>query len=221
MSSCRIIVGFFVIASMAGLLIAGIRTGAISQSGPYLIPTDVKYRLDPAQSKFIVHANRTGLAWFKGHSHRIAVGDFSGTAELNVGAVNPASLQLTVRAASLEETDPVFTPEQKKIINKELNDLVLETAKYPEITFKSTDVKGSVVSGMFDVRIGGDLTLHGVTKHIVIPATVTVTGDTMRAVGEFEIDRKDFKVNATEAFHGFVKVKHHLKFEFDIVGTRQ
>lgn len=181
----------------------------------------IRYRLQPAQSKFIVHANRTGLAWFKGHSHRVAVGDFSGTAELNLDALNPASLDLTVRAASLEETDPVFTPEQKKIINKELNEIVLETAKYPEIKFRSTEVKGSLVGGKFEVRIGGDLTLHGVTKHIVIPATVSVTGDTMHAVGTFGIDRKDFNVNATEAFHGFVKVKHHLEFEFDIVGTRE
>jgi polyisoprenoid-binding protein YceI len=217
----RLIVGFVVIASIAGLLAAGIETGASSQLGLHLPSTAVKYRLDPARSKFIVHANRTGLAWFKGHSHRIAVQDFNGTAELTLDAVNPASLQLTVRASSLEETDPVFTPQQKQIINKEVNELVLETAKYPEITFKSTDIKGSLVSGKFDVRIGGDLTLHGVTKHIVIPATVTVDGDTMRAVGEFGIDRKDFKVNATEAFHGFVKVKHHLKFEFDIVGTRE
>jgi len=180
-----------------------------------------RYRIDASRSKFIVHANRTGVAWFKGHSHRIAVKDFEGTAELDLSVVNPASLRMTVRAASLEETDPVFTPEQKKIINKELNEIVLETAKYPEIAFKSTEIKGSLVSGSFEVRIGGDLTLHGVTKHIEIPATVTVSGDTMRAVGKFETDRKDFNVNATEAFHGFVKVKHHLKFEFDIVGTRE
>lgn len=185
------------------------------------LPPVVRYKLQPSQSKFIVHANRTGLAWFKGHSHRIAVGDFSGAAELNLDAVNPASLEITARAASLEETDPVFTPDQKKVINKELNDIVLETAKYPDIIFRSTDVKGSVVGGRFDVRIGGDLTLHGVTKHVVIPAMVTVSGDTMRAVGEFSINRKDWNVNATEAFHGFVKVKHHLKFEFDIVGTRE
>ena len=216
----RITIGFIIIASMAVLLISGIRTGAISGQGIYLRSPDAKYRLDASQSKFIVHANRSGLAWFKGHSHRIAVGDFSGAAELNLDAVNPASLQITVRAASLEETDPVFTPEQKKIIDKELNDLVLETTKYPEITFKSTDIKGSVIQGKFDVRIGGDLTLHGVTKHIVIPATVTVNGDTMRAVGEFEIDRKDFDVNATDAFHGLVRVKHDLTFEFDIVGKR-
>jgi polyisoprenoid-binding protein YceI len=180
-----------------------------------------RYRIDASRSKFIVHANRTGIAWFKGHSHRIAIKDFEGTAELDLNVVNPASLQMTVRAASLEETDPVFTDDQKKIINKELNEIVLETAKYPEITFRSTDIKATVASGKFNVRIGGDLTLHGVTKHIEIPATVTVSGDTMHAVGEFETDRKEFNVNATEAFHGFVKVKHHLKFEFDIVGTRE
>ena len=212
----------FIILSLTAVCVFSTRDHAVysaAEKHSSLLPT-VQYRLDSARSKFIVHANRSGLAWFKGHSHRIAVKDFSGTAELTLDAVNPASLQLTVQAASLEETDPVFTPEQKKIINKEVNELVLETAKYPEITFKSTDVKGSLVQGKFDVRIGGDLTLHGVTKHIVIPATVTVNGDTLRAVGEFEIDRKDFNVNATEAFHGFVKVKHHLTFEFDIVGKR-
>ena len=168
----------------------------------------------------MVHANRAGLAWFKGHSHRIAAKDFSGEASLSLDALNPASLEITVKAASLEETDPIFTPQQKAIINKEVNELVLETAKYPEITFKSTEVKGSMKNGAFDVKIGGDLTLHGVTKRIEIPATVTLTGDTMRAVGEFEINRKKFGVNATEAFHGLVKVRHTIKFKFDIIGTR-
>ena len=201
------------------LLALMVFAGSIYPAGVNTAP--VRFRLDPAQSKFIVHANRAGLAWFKGHSHRIAARDFSGVAELDLTSVNPASLELTVRAASLEETDPVFTPEQKKIINKELNEIVLETSKYPEIVFKSTDIKGSLVSGKFDVRITGDLTLHGVTRRIVIPATVTVNGDSMRAVGKFGIDRKDFGVNATEAFHGLVKVRHHLEFEFDIVGRRQ
>ena len=150
-------------------------------------PTVVRYRLDPSKSTFMVHANRAGLAWFKGHSHRIAAKDFSGEATLTLDALNPASLEITVKAASLEETDPVFTPQQKAIINKEVNELVLETAKYPEITFKSTGVKGAAKNGAFDVKISGDLMLHGVTKRIEIPATVTITGDTMRAVGEFQI----------------------------------
>jgi polyisoprenoid-binding protein YceI len=181
----------------------------------------VRFQIDPSRSKFMVHASRGGLAWFKGHSHDIAVRDFTGTAELTLDALNPASLEMTVQAASLEETNAVFTPEQKGIINKELDEIVLESAKFPEITFKSTDVKGKLTGDKFAVEIGGNLTLHGVTKHIKIPATVSVEGDnTLRATGKFEIDRKDFNVNATNAFHGFVRIKHKLKFTFDIVGQR-
>jgi polyisoprenoid-binding protein YceI len=180
----------------------------------------VTYRLDPSQSTFIVHANRAGLAWFKGHSHRIAAKDFTGEASLSLDAVNPASLNMTIRSASLEETDPFFTAEQKKTINGEINNIVLETAKYPEITFKSTAVKGTIRNGAFAVEITGDMTMHGVTRQITIPATVTVDGDTLRAKGTFRLDRKKFGVNATDAFHGLVKVRHTLIFDFDIIGRK-
>jgi polyisoprenoid-binding protein YceI len=180
----------------------------------------VRYRIDAGQSKFMVHAFRGGLAWFKGHDHFLAVRDFGGEAQLDLDAVNPASLQLTVRADSLEETGADFTAEQKEIIKKEVRELVLETAKYPEISFKSTEVKGGIKNGRFEIEIGGDINLHGVTRHITIPATVSVEGDTLRAGGEFELDRKKFNVNATSAFHGLVRVKHGLKFTFDIVAHR-
>ena len=168
----------------------------------------------------MVKASRGGIAWFKGHSHLIAVRDFSGEAELALDVINPASLQMTIRSDSLEETSDEFTPGQKQIINKELDEIVLESAKYPEITFKSTDVKGKFANGAFAAEIGGEMTLHGVTRRVVIPATVTVSGDNLRAQGEFEINRKDFKVNATNAFHGFVRIKHELHFTFDIVAQR-
>ena len=180
----------------------------------------VKYRIDPGKSKFMVHANRTGLAWFRGHSHRIAVRDFSGEASLTPDVVNPASLQMTVRSASLEETDPVFTQQQKDIINKELKEIVLEPDKYPEITFQSTSVKGGLKNGKIEVLITGNLNLHGVTKPIEIPATVSLEGNNLHAVGEFDVDRDDFGVKATSAFHGLVRVKNNLKFVFDIIAEK-
>lgn len=189
-----------------------------AEAGP--LPATVRYRIDPSQSKFMVHASRAGLAWFRGESHDIAIRDFSGMAELTPDAVSPASLQMTVRAASLEETRDVFTQQQKEIINRELDEIVLETEKYPEITFQSTDVQAAIKGGRIEVKIGGDLTLHGVTRRIVIPAIVTVEGDTLRATGQFELDRKDFNVKATNAFHGLVRIGHTLKFAFDIVGRR-
>ncbi|HYJ89727.1 MAG TPA: YceI family protein [Pyrinomonadaceae bacterium] len=180
----------------------------------------IRFKLDPSKSTFICHANRAGIAYFKGRSHRVAVKDFDGEASMSLDSVSPASLTMTIRSASLEETDPIFTPQEKGTINGELNKIVLETAKYPEITFKSTDITGSLKNGAFDVKVTGDITLHGITRRVTIPATVTVNGDTFEAKGNFSLNRKRFGVNATEAFHGFVKVRHVLKFEFDIIGQR-
>lgn len=119
------------------------------------------------------------------------------------------------------ETSDVFTEPQKQIINKELREIVLEPAKYPEIVFKSTGVTGkSLGNSQYELKIRGDLTLHGVTRRIEIPAKVTLTGNDLRAVGEFSIDRSDFNVKATSAFHGLVRVRNKVKFAFDIVGHR-
>jgi polyisoprenoid-binding protein YceI len=212
----------FIIAVVVFLvgLVSSRSLNEVSVSGDVLSQAAVKYRIDPAKSKFMVHANRTGLAWFRGHSHRLAVRDFSGEASLTPDVVNPASMQMTVRSASLEETDPVFTQQQKDIINKEVNELVLETAKYPEISFQSTRVTGGSKNGKIEVLITGNLNLHGVTKPIEIPATVTLEGNNLRAVGEFDIDRDDFGVEATSAFHGLVRVKNNIKFVFDIIAER-
>jgi polyisoprenoid-binding protein YceI len=181
----------------------------------------LRFRLDASQSKFIAHGLRGGLAWFKGHEHLVAAREFSGEAQITPDNITPASLQLTVKTDSMAETGDVFTEPQKQIINKELREIVLEPAKYPEIVFKSTEVKGKALgSGQYDLKIGGDLTLHGVTRHIEIPAKVTLTGNNLRAVGEFSIDRSDFNVKATSAFHGLVRVRNKVKFTFDIVGHK-
>lgn len=178
----------------------------------------IRYRLDAAQSKFMVRTFSGGPLFFKGHDHFIKVGDFSGEAELTPTAVSPASLRMTIRADSLEETRDVFTPAQKQIIKKEIQELVLETAKYPEIVFKSTEVTGRLTSaGHYEAKIGGDLTLHGVTRHIIIPADVRLEGNNLRARGEFTINRGDFNVKATSAVHGTIRVRDKLKFTFDIV----
>ena len=180
-----------------------------------------RFRLNPAESKFIAHALRGGLLWFKGHDHLIAAREFTGEAHIIPGTINPASLQLSVKTDSMVETSDAFTDAQKQIINRELREIVLEPEKYPEIVFRSTEVSGKTISANeYDLKITGDLTLHGVTRRIKIPAKVTVNGNTMRARGEFSIDRSDFKVKATSAFHGLVRVRNKVKFEFDIVGQR-
>lgn len=184
-------------------------------------PATVTYNLDASQSKFMAHASRSGLLWFKGKSHHLAASDFTGQVELTPDTVTPASLRLVVKAASLHETGADFTEPEKQIINKELKEIVLHPDQYPDITFQSTNVTAKTSgAGRYEVNIDGNLTLHGVTRRVVIPTVVTLNGDTLRAVGKFSIDRGDFKVKATSAFHGLVRVDDDVKFEFDIVGRK-
>lgn len=180
-----------------------------------------RYRLDSSQSKFIGHAMAGGLLWFKGHDHLVAVREFSGEAKFTRDQISPASLEITAKTGSMVETSSVFTDQQKQIIDKELREIVLQPNQYPEIVFRSTQVSGKKSPGdEYDLTITGNLTLHGVTRQITIPAKITFSGSDLKAVGEFSIDRGDFKVKATSAVHGLVRVRDKIKFTFDIIGHR-
>src|SRR5215207_5242534 len=203
------------------LVIPLIMAALMAPASLAVTPATVTYNLDPSQSKFMAHASPSGLLWFKGHTHHLAASDFSGRVELTPDTITPASLRLVVKAASLHETGADFTDQQKQIIDKELKEIVFHPDQYPDIIFQSTSVTAkSRLAGQYDVKIIGNLTLHGVTRPVTIPAVLTIAGDTIRAVGKFSIDRDDYKVKATSAFHGMVRVDDDVKFEFDILGRR-
>jgi polyisoprenoid-binding protein YceI len=189
---------------------------AAAQSAPAVGASS--FRIDAARSSFTVRAFAGGVLWFKGHDHLLRVRDFSGEVQFAPGGPQAARLRLRVRADSLEETRDVFTEQQKQIINRELREIVLEADKYPEITFESTGVRAEPLGGgRLKAVVEGDLTLHGVTRRVHIPAEVTAAGGELRARGEFSLSRGDFKVKATSAFHGTVRVRDKLRFTFDIV----
>jgi len=188
---------------------------------PTAVSTTDSFHLEASQSKFIAHAHRGGLLWFKGHDHLIGVREFTGEARLDPNSIANSSLQLTAKTASMEETSSDFTDAQKKIINKELHDIVFLPDQHPDITFKSTSVSGEAKgNNQYELKIVGDLTLNGVTRQIKIPTRVIVSGNDLRAQGEFGIDRSDYKVKATSAFHGLIRVRDHVDFSFDIICRR-
>src|SRR5690242_21567782 len=117
--------GYF---SLDGLTMRALILGLILATLPVIMaprPATVTYNLDASRSKFMANANRSGLLWFKGHSHHLAASDFSDRVELTPQTLTPASLRLVVKAASLHETGADLTGQQKQIINKELHDIVL------------------------------------------------------------------------------------------------
>jgi polyisoprenoid-binding protein YceI len=226
--SCLLIAGFILAFASLYAFATGSSAPAETAPPPYvanLANTTVNpgshYQLDASASKFMAHASRSGLLWFKGHGHHIAVREITGDAVLDPGSLANSSLTIVAKSASMEETSDVFTAAQKQIINKELRDIVLLPDQYPEITFRSIKVAGTQTgAGQYDLKISGNLTLLGVTRPVTIPTKVSVSGNQMRAQGEFSISRDDFKVKATSAFHGMVRVADKIHFEFDIVGRQ-
>jgi polyisoprenoid-binding protein YceI len=178
-----------------------------------------RYRLDAAHSRFMVDANSSGVLWFLGHNHHIAARDFTGEIQITPGMIESASLLLRIKAASLAETGEHFTEQQKQIITSTMHKQVLETAKYPEIVFKSAKVtnKKKIAENQYEVLIEGDLTLHDVTRRIAIPARVELGGETIRATGNFEFDRDDYNVKAKAIKWGTIRVDDDMKLSFDIL----
>ncbi|MBI3653350.1 MAG: YceI family protein [Acidobacteria bacterium] len=180
----------------------------------------LRYRLDAGQSKFTVHALVGGLLSSFGHNHTIAIREFSGDADLTPNTIEPASLQMTIKADSLTVTDKVSASDKQEIETKMRNE-VLETAQHPNIIFKSTNISASkTAEGQYDTQIWGDVTLHGVTKSIWFKAQMSVSGNTLRAKGDFALRQSEFKIKPVSAAGGTIKVKDELKFSFEIVAVK-
>jgi len=80
-----------------------------------------------------------------------------------------------------------------------------DVAKYPTITFKSKKTEGT---GQGKLKITGDLTIHGVTKEVVLDVdgpsqpVNTMGGVRMGAEATTKINRRDFGVNGAPTVAG-------------------
>jgi polyisoprenoid-binding protein YceI len=183
-------------------------------------PESIRYRIDSGQSKFTVRALVGGLLSSFGHNHTIAIREFTGEANLTPNSIEPASLQITIKADSLAVIDKVSAKDKTEIETKMRNE-VLETGSYPNIVFKSTKISASkIAEGQYNVQIWGDVTLHGVSKSIWFKGQMTLSGNVLRAGGEFALRQSEFKIKPVSVAGGTIKVKDELKFSFDIVALK-
>lgn len=179
-----------------------------------------RYKVNASQSKFTVKAFAGGLLSALAHDHLIAIRDFTGDVRFTYGPVEPASLELNIKAASLTLLDKVSDSDRQKIENT-MRTEVLEVDKYSEIVFKSTNVSAQRIDeGKYQAKIAGELTLHGVTHPITINATIEFSQNSLRAEGQFTLRQTDFGIKPVSIAGGTIKVKNELKFTFDIFAGR-
>ncbi len=195
--------------------------GSGGDSGSTAELTAVRYTIDGRISRFTVRAFASGMLSAFGHSPTIAIRDFVGEAQFNPDKLESASLHVTVKTASLTVTDDISDKDRREI-EREMQEGVLESAKYPEIVYDCSRVSvNNPGNGQYSITLQGNLTLHGVTRGLTIPARVAVTGDMLRAFGEFSLRQSDYNIKQVSAIGGGLKVKDEVKFSFDIVARKQ
>src|SRR6478609_7258676 len=113
-----------------------------------------------ANETFTIDPAHSTIAFRVRHMMGTAKGNFSkfrGTIELDRDHPEQSSVAVTIDAASID------TGIAKR--DEHLRGELFNVAKYPEITFKSRRVKPT---GAKAGEISGDLTMHGVTRPIIL-----------------------------------------------------
>lgn len=106
---------------------------------------------------------------------------FSGKLSVDAGVLKGITFEIA--------TDSLWTEIGGKLTTHLKSPDFLDTNEYPEIKFQSTQV---VSQDDGKAAITGDLTLHGVTKAITIPATVSLGEDGVTLTADFTVDRAEF-----------------------------
>ncbi len=199
----------------------GDHQNVVVPAAPQVSSAAETYSINAMVSRFTVQAFASGLLSAFGHNPKIGIRDLKGEIRFNPAQIEQSTMHLVVRADSLTVIDNI-SDKDRRDIESDMRAKVLETGKYPEIVFDVAGVSVKKVDdGQAQVTLNGQLTLHGVTRAQKVPATAVVTGDMLRAFGEFSLLQTDYGIKPVSAVGGGLKVKDEVKFTFDIVARKQ
>ncbi len=116
-------------------------------------------------------------------SHEGGFTKFAGTVDVRE-PIEESIIEVTIDTSSLYSDEDKLTKHLK-------SPDFFDVAKYPSAKFRSTKITKTDTGH----AITGDLTLHGVTKSITFPATISKGADGgIASTAEFAIDRQDFGI---------------------------
>ncbi len=152
------------------------------------------WQIDPNHSAAQFSVRHMGISTVRGAFTKV-----SGTATYDPADPGKTTLEATIDASSVDTR-----------VERRDNDLrspnFFDVTKYPTLTFKS---KHAEAAGPGKLKVTGDLTIHGVTKEVVLdvdgpsaPIQDPKGNSHMGASASTKINRKDFGVNGASAMVG-------------------
>lgn len=152
------------------------------------------WQLDPAHSSAQFAVRHLGISTVRGAFTKV-----SGTVQYDPADVSKSAMNVTIEANSV---DTRVEARDRDVRGPNL----LDVEKYPTLTFKSKKVEPA---GKGKLKVTGDLTIHGVTKEVVLD--VDGPSDPVKdprgrahvgASATTRINRKDFGVSGFSAMVG-------------------
>jgi hypothetical protein len=167
--------------------------------------------IDTQRSKITIHVGKVGLFSAAAHNHIVDAPISSG--KINESA--PQHVEFTVEAAKMTvEPDPKIDAKDQASIQKHMQELTLESAKYPEIRFRSTRTE-KLSNG--DWKVDGDLSLHGVTK----PVSLGVKQSDGAYIAHIVLKQTEFGIKPISIGGGVIKVKNEVELDFQICSAKE
>ena len=134
---------------------------------------------------------------------------------MNVDADNPAasSASLNIDATSLEIVEAVggmkgLSDKDRRDIGKNIDEKVLESGKYGQLTFESTSVSGSEPN----FNVAGNMTIVGTSR----PANLAVNVNGSTVTAKTSISQRDFGIKPFSAMMGAIKLRDDVDFELTV-----
>lgn len=186
------------------------------------------YRADPSQSSLYVTTHKSGLLSFLGHEHAIVPMRWAADLCLSQPIEPGARGTLRVEAGSLViDTDSARTvaamgegpgeQERLQIQARMLDSDHLDTLNYPLIQIELAAV-AQPEDG--EIRTGGKVTIHGVTRTAVVPVSVREKDSgTLVLAGTLRIRQREWAIEP-ESIAGVVKVSNEVDLHFSLVVLR-
>jgi hypothetical protein len=132
---------------------------------------------------------------------------FSSTALENIEARNNEVAAVLTQSGDIIFQVPIKSFKfQKQEMEEHFNEEYLESDKYPKADFKGKIENVSAVNfskdGIYNVKVAGKLTIHGVAKEVSIPGTITVKGTDITVNSKFNVATGDYNVRIPSVMGG-------------------
>lgn len=185
------------------------RTAAASGAAVYMV--------DPEASLVAVTVRRAGLMARLGHDHVVAVRTLAGHVAPGLGR---ADLAFRVDQMSVDEPQLLreagiarqASPEAVEGTRKNMLGPVLEAQRYPLVRLQ--------VQGLAGGQLRVDVTLHGATRRLELPAAVQVDAGQVSASGKAELKQTDFGMTPFSVGGGLLSVQDALEVRYRIIARR-